>query len=226
MKSKALSVYQEIMETLSFVKFECADKKLSSRLCDLVQQTVLSQWVNAIDGEYCKIFAELLPVDIELLFNKLKIVTVHVCMYKREYVGHAAKVAPFIKHFENIEPSLSTAQSFMQSFADKRDLWDEKLYGQLRTIIGDLELCKECLQKQYDLWRHEVKADKKSGWFTMLWTGALAAVMGALIAKVLRLTDVYVSEPLKNVDVMNIQTNTSPVVAPLDGNTSTPPLPH
>jgi len=191
MKKKVLSIYLIISETLSFIRFESTDKKLVARLTALVQNIVTSQWVNAIDGNYSVIYSRLVPIAVELLFYKLKMLIEIVDMYKREYVGHATKVAPFVKNFEDIEPALEKGRSFINKILNKPDVWDGTVYDELGLLINEITCCKNNLQKQYGMWRYEVKADKRASLLVPVSASVLSALIFAALVKLWKIVQIY-----------------------------------
>ena len=160
MKQEVVAIYSEIIETLTFIRLERGARHYR-RLRRKIDKELLGLFESVLDEKYDNVRSKLIPICCELRCQKLKMLIRQVEGYKKEYVGHAAKVKPFVEEFDKIEPALKLAKTKVICGKCKSEE-DWRNWGiELVDSCSQLQLSIKNLGAQFELWRHEVKSDRK-----------------------------------------------------------------
>ena len=188
MKDKVITIYSEIMGLITFLNMECGKKK-SRRLLEQVKSAVFSRFEQTLHSNYEDIFRELLPICCDFRYEKLSVMIRQVEMYRKDYLGHATKVRPFIVKFDQIEPVLKSAKGILCDCKGKLEVSCEVRYEKLGNAISQINECIINLREQYELWKQEVKSDKKSDWKSKLTIGIVVAIFSFMLTAVSKVYD-------------------------------------
>lgn len=181
MKDKAIAIYSEIEHLIEILRLECGKKK-AKELQARVEKVTFSMFLCALRADYEKVEQELLQLCSHLRYEELSVLVQQVDVYKKDYIGHAAKVRPFVAGFDKIESSLKSAKKLLGDKRSCLDIESETVYVELGNAIAQINECLTNLKEQYELWKQEVISEKKTGWRSKVSAGIVIGVVVSVIS--------------------------------------------
>ena len=168
MKDRTIAICSKIEELISFLKIE-KGKRTAQRLLNRAETLAYTSLPFALNTDYNRVCQEMLPLCNDLMCEKLKVLILRIEMYKKDYVGHATKAKQFVRDFDKIEPTLKQCKETLRFGSNKCDDNNGIRHDKLANVISAAENCVSNLSEQYDLWKQEVKEEKKTDWKSKLW---------------------------------------------------------